>query len=272
MLVPSASLECRSRNETWRATMRTLRQVVVLGVVLGAGLALPRATAAQIPEEFHNLKVLPEDIAQRELINVMRGFALGLGVRCTHCHVGEEGQPFSEYDFPSDEKETKRKARFMLQMVKYLNEERLPGLTEVADRADPPVEVTCQTCHNGKPIPRPIGEVIVQTIEAEGVEAAIAKYGELREEFYGSAAYDFSELALLLVAGDLGRSQPDAARALAELNLEHYPESVNSLLLLAQLNMQAGDADAAQAAVQRALEIDPENPQAARLLAQMGGN
>jgi tetratricopeptide (TPR) repeat protein len=248
------------------------RRLVVPGVVLGAALALPNPAAAQIPEEFHNLQVLPEDIAQRELIGVMRGFALGLGVRCTHCHVGEEGQPFSEYDFESDDKETKRKARFMLQMVSYLNDERLPGLTEIAERAEPAVKVTCETCHNGKPLPRSIGEVLVQTIDADGIDAAVAKYGELREEFYGSAAYDFSELALLLVAGDLGRAQPDAARALAELNLEHYPESVNSWLLLGQLNMQSGDTDAVRAAVQKALEIDPENPQAARLLSQLEGN
>ncbi len=253
--------------------MPMLRRIVALGVVLGAGLALPSPAAAQIPDEFNNLQVLPEDIPQRELIGVMRGFAIGLGVRCTHCHVGEEGRPFSEYDFESDDKETKRKARFMLQMVDYLNEERLPGLTEVAERAEPAVKVTCATCHNGKALPRSIGDVIVQTIDAEGIDAAVAKYRELREEFYGSASYDFSEFALMLVAGGLAQAQKTGeAKALVELNLEHYPESVNSLLLLAQLNTQEGDKDAALAAVRKALEIDPENPQATRLLSQLEGN
>lgn len=250
--------------------MRRVQRMLVLGAVL----ALPNAAAAQLPEEFNNLKVLPEGISQRELLGVMRGFALGLGVRCQHCHVGDEAvMPLSEFDFESDEKETKRKARFMLQMVNYLNEERLPELTEVVERADPPVQVTCETCHHGLPLPRPIGEVLVQTIDAEGIDAAVARYRELREEFYGSASYDFSELALLLVAGDLaGALNPDAAMALIELNLEHYPESVNSLLFLAQLNMQGGDRDAALAAVHKALEIDPEHTQATRLLSRLEGN
>ena len=181
--------------------------------------------------------------------------------------------PLSEFDFESDDKETKRKARFMLQMVNYLNEERLPGLTEVAERAEPAIRVTCETCHHGLPLPRPIGEVLVQTIDAEGIDAGVAKYRELWEEYHGSASYDFSELALMLVAGDLAQAQKaDAAIAIIELNLEHYPESVNSLLFLAQLNMRGGDTDAALAAVHKALELDPEHPQAARLLSQLEGN
>ncbi len=47
----------------------------------------------------------------RQVINVMRGFAMGLGVRCEHCHVGEPGQPLGSFDFVSDEKPTKEKAR-----------------------------------------------------------------------------------------------------------------------------------------------------------------
>lgn len=259
--------------------MRTVRRMAarrMIGsraVLVLACLALlipPTGAQAQIPEEFNNLQVLPEDIPQRELIRVMRGFALGLGVRCTHCHVGEEGRPFSEYDFESDEKEAKRKARFMLEMVDYLNEERLPGLSEIAERAEPPVEVTCQTCHNGKRLPRSIGDVIAQTIEAEGVDVAVARYRELREEYYGSASYDFGELALLLVASDLARAgNAEAAVALANLNLEYHQESVNSLLLLAQVNMQGGETEAALAAVRKAIEIDPENRQAQRLLSRL---
>lgn len=248
--------------------MRKLR----LAILLGALLALPTSTTGQIPEEFHNLQVLPEDIPRRELIGVMRGFALGLGVRCTYCHVGEEGQPFSTYDFESDEKPAKLKARFMLQMVNALNDERLPRLAEVAERAEPSIRVTCETCHHGRPLPRPLGEILVQKIETESIEAAIEKYRDLREEFYGSAAYDFSEMSLLLVAGGLAQGQPDAAKALIDLNLEHYPESVNSWLLLAQLNMQGGDRDAALAAVQRALELEPENGQAQRLRSNLQGS
>lgn len=266
--------------------MRTVRRLAVRritrrrGIVWGTLLALPSLglvthptrAASQIPEEFTNLQVLPEDIEQGELIGVMRGFALGLGVRCTHCHVGEEGRPFSEYDFSSDDKEAKRKARFMLRMVNYLNEERLPGLSEVGERAKPAVEITCQTCHNGKRLPRSVGDVVTQTLAADGIDAAVARYRELREQYYGSASYDFSEMGLFLVAGDLAQAgNADAAVALATLNLEYHPESVNTLLLLAQVHVQGGDTDAARAAVQRAIEIDPGNRRAARLLSQLDG-
>ena len=33
--------------------------------------------------------MLPEDISAQELSATMRGFALGLGLRCSNCHVGE---------------------------------------------------------------------------------------------------------------------------------------------------------------------------------------
>ena len=117
-----------------RVDRRSLVAAFGLLVVLGAGA--PRIGSAQIPDEFHNLQVLPEEIEKPQLVGIMRGFAMGLGVRCWYCHVGEEGMPFSEFDFESDEKLTKKKARFMLEMTQYLDEERLPGLTEVGDRAD----------------------------------------------------------------------------------------------------------------------------------------
>ena len=63
---------------------------------------------AQIPDEFSNLEVLPKDIGKRVLIERMRGFALGLGVRCAHCHVGNPDGSLDGMDFASDEKATRR--------------------------------------------------------------------------------------------------------------------------------------------------------------------
>ena len=39
------------------------------------------ASQAQIPNRFHNLKVLPDLISKDELLHVMRGFTSSLGVR-----------------------------------------------------------------------------------------------------------------------------------------------------------------------------------------------
>ena len=76
---------------------------------------IPAVGNAQIPEVFNNLQVLPKDISKAELLGNMRSFA---GGRCQFCHVGEEGQPLSEFDFVSDEKETKKKARVMMQPLR----------------------------------------------------------------------------------------------------------------------------------------------------------
>lgn len=40
----------------------------------------------------------------------MRGFTRALGLRCSHCHVGEEGAPLATYDFAADEKPLKARA------------------------------------------------------------------------------------------------------------------------------------------------------------------
>ena len=73
----------------------------VVALMMMAGFTAP--LTGQIPEEFTNLQILPEDIPQRQLVSIMRGFTRALGVRCSTCHLGEEGQDLSEYDFTSDD-------------------------------------------------------------------------------------------------------------------------------------------------------------------------
>lgn len=124
--------------------MRQASQLVLLLIVV---LCLP--SGAQIPEKFTNLKVLPKEITRPELMKHMKGFALGLGVRCSSCHVGEENKPLSTYDFASDEKPMKRNARIMLAMVKEINEKSVSKL----ELGDKPVTVTCYTCHRGSKEP-----------------------------------------------------------------------------------------------------------------------
>jgi len=107
------------------------------------------AAKAQIPDKFQNLQVLPKDISKRELINKMKNATRGLGVRCEFCHVGE-GNDLSKFDFPSDDKQHKVKARIMFKMVKYINEEVMP---KVAEDPDHQHEVKCITRHNGNEHP-----------------------------------------------------------------------------------------------------------------------
>ena len=107
---------------------------------------------------FKNLKVFPKDISRADLIANMKFFAQSLGVRCTFCHVGTEGQPLSTFDFASDAKDKKLTARKMLAMVHRINAEDF----HVTDFSK--VKVTCFTCHRGSTKPAtqiPPGAVLV---------------------------------------------------------------------------------------------------------------
>jgi hypothetical protein len=226
--------------------------------------------AAQFPpDSFTNLQVLPETIAPRELVATMRGFALGLGVRCHFCHVGEEGIPLSQFDFASDEKATKAKAREMLQMVKDINTKYLAALT---DRPEPHVTVQCATCHRGQSRPLMLEDVLRQTIAQHGLDSAKAEYRSLRETYYGSYTYDFSELTLNLMAQSLADQQEiDNAIGMLELNEEFYPESAGVQFLMGEAYRAKGDREQAITRFERALELNPTFRQAQRRLDELRG-
>ena len=128
-----------------------------LAVLAVAVLAVAASTTlrAQIPEKFTNLQVLPKTITRAELVPVMRGFALNLGIRCPHCHVGE-GDDLSKFDFASDAKPAKAIARQMLRTVTVLNAQ-VGGIGEPAPVGT--AKITCFTCHRGavKPLTGPGG-------------------------------------------------------------------------------------------------------------------
>jgi hypothetical protein len=107
----------------------------------------PAPTAPAPPWHAKNLQVLPKDISREQLLPIMKNFAQSLGVRCTYCHVGEEGKPLSTFDFASDAKKDKLTARKMLVMVHRINEQDF-GVKDFKD-----VKVTCYTCHRGSTKP-----------------------------------------------------------------------------------------------------------------------
>jgi hypothetical protein len=128
------------------------------GVSVAAAQTGPPPAAQPAPPPFKNLKVFPKDISRPDLIANMKFFAQSLGVRCTFCHVGTEGQPLSTFDFASDAKDKKLTARKMLAMVHRINAEDF----HVTDFSK--VKVTCFTCHRGSTKPAtqiPPGAVLV---------------------------------------------------------------------------------------------------------------
>ena len=194
----------------------------LVGCVLVVGLVTPGA-AQFPPDSFVNLQVLAPDTKWNDLIPVMAGFTRALGVRCTFCHVGEEGQPLAAYDFPSDEKVTKRKAREMLRMVQAINGAFIANLE---GRKDPEIVVECATCHRGTNEPRMLQDVLRHAYAAGGLDSTIAIYRALKERYFGRFTYDFSEVPLADVAGELsGEGAYGDAEALFALNVEEHPES-----------------------------------------------
>ena len=82
-----------------------------------------------------NLKILKLTQGS-EVAQVMRTFTAALGVQCAYCHA--------ENGFASDEKETKIKARHMIEMTQKIN----------ANFTDGKMHVSCFTCHRGEAEPK----------------------------------------------------------------------------------------------------------------------
>jgi len=130
--------------------------VACFGVSVAVAQDLPPPSPALQPAfavpPFKNLKVFPKDIGRADLLSNMRFFSQSLGVRCSYCHVGEEGKPLSTFDFASDAKNKKQTARKMLAMAHRINSQDF-------DQAEDPgrLKVTCYTCHRGstKPLTAP---------------------------------------------------------------------------------------------------------------------
>jgi hypothetical protein len=93
---------------------------------------------------FKNIKVL-KGVPAGRLVNIMNmGFGRSLGVSCGFCHVP------GKWDV--DDKQEKKTARIMIEMVGTINRDYIAKLPN--DSAPPPM-VTCFTCHRG--MPRPMG-------------------------------------------------------------------------------------------------------------------
>lgn len=193
-------------------------------------LALILCTAAdnvfaqhwQFPDTMKNAKVLPKDITSKELGTTMRGFTSALGVRCSYCHVGEEGQDLKDYDFVSDARPAKITARMMIQMVDAVNGQYLSKLSKESLNG---IKVSCATCHHGVSVPMALEDLLKRTFDRSGVDSTIKEYRALREKFYGANAYNFKEGTLLRLADKIfeDSTQRSAAFAIVRLNIEMYP-------------------------------------------------
>ena len=238
--------------------------VAVAAIVSG----LPdRPVRAEIPEKFSNLQVLPKNISREALVREMRGFASALGVGCIYCHKGED-PALKDVDFASDARETKKTARLMLRMVHAINTDYI-GRVDHPGRANP-TPVGCFTCHHGLRRPQTMERVIASALEESGPESAAAKYRELREKYYGQAAYDFGQGPL----NTLGEARLDArdykaAAALLAMNLEFNPDAAWTHYLMGEAWLGLGQRDKARAEYEKAAALEPRSPMARNRLKEL---
>ena len=215
--------------------------------LLSSSVASPAAAQGSWswPEKGKNLQVLPADFPPDRLRAVMTGFTRSLGVRCSHCHDGKEGQPLTTYDFASDANAKKEVARGMLRMLGTINDQ----LREIQPDKQERVNMWCHTCHRGRPQPMTLAEELGRVYIRLGSDSTIAYYRDLRERFYGAGAYDFREPALNDVGYQiLADKEVRGAIAIFNLNVQHFPESGNVYDSLGEGYLAAGDT--AQAIIQ----------------------
>lgn len=231
-----------------------MRGVSILsGLIL---LAVPVLAEAQggfrFPENPKNIKVLPDSIRGAKLGQVMRSMTGALGVRCDYCHTGQGD--LSTWDFANDDKPAKNKARTMLKMVMAING------THMADLGEKRMQVTCVTCHRGLAKPALLEDVLEAAIDSAGVDAATAKYDELRKRYYGGFSYNFSRGPLTILGERMVMKQkfPEAVKLL-QLEIANNGEDVRTLMALGGAQAQAGDKEGAKKTFERGLALAPDN-------------
>ena len=225
----------------------------------GAPAGAPGGAPAQPP--LMNIQFYPKDITRQALIANMQAFTQALGVTCEHCHDAVAGGPPQNNHMESDVKPPKNVARAMLAMVRDLNA-KLPGdVTKVNNK--PVAEITrvqCATCHRGVPIPKQLVDIVLETGNAKGAQAAVAQYRDLRKQFYGNQSYDFTDLSLFLAAQRANAAmKPDDAIVYANLNLEFNPTSGRSYQVMSQSYTAKMDNAQAIAMMEKAVGVEPMN-------------
>lgn len=137
---------------------------IVSGAIIGANAQAQQSqatTAATAPQtaaqKYKNIQVL-KDIPADQLIPSMQFITAALGVECEFCHVAS---PSGKLEFDKDDKDEKKTAREMMQMVFAINKNNFDGKRGV----------TCNTCHRGSPHPQAIPAIMAEAPQPETMEA-----------------------------------------------------------------------------------------------------
>jgi tetratricopeptide (TPR) repeat protein len=222
------------------------------------------------PEKSKNLHVLPATTTGKELQRTMQGFTSGLGVRCIYCHAGEEGKDLSTFDFASDDKPEKDKARVMMKMANAIN---TTFLVELHGGSASSIPVTCVTCHHGNALPVLLEDKLKRTFDAHGIDSTIKQYRTLKEQFYGGFTYNFREGTLLRLADKImeDTTQSAAGIQVLNLNIEMYPAFAFSYVHLASYYESQGNIKAAIENYEQAIKLNPKDERLQKQLERLQG-
>jgi hypothetical protein len=226
-------------------------------VLLTAALSAQGRGGVPLPPEPKNLQFFPKEMTAAQILPIMQNFNAALGVNCTYCHNSEPPADRPGNDFASDEKQTKKTARVMLAMARQVN------MTLQSQLGKPAMDVTnvqCVTCHRGVAIPKPLTALLIETAQKDGINKAVQQYQDLRKQYYGAQAYDFTDASLFAAAQQslMANKMPDAL-AFAQLNIAYNPTSARSYQIESQIYQRQNLKEAAIGSLQKAIQLDPMN-------------
>jgi hypothetical protein len=127
-------------------SIKKIQVLTVLSLFIFIGIAAVKQPAN---DKFKNLQVLPKNISEDSLDNIMDGFTRMLGVDCKYCHVRDKKADSIIYD--KDDKPEKEITRKMMRMTMDINKKYFEFNETVT--AEQVQAVTCYTCHREEPMP-----------------------------------------------------------------------------------------------------------------------
>ena len=143
------------QNKQWTWTFCVAAGMAVLGsgvLVNGHAQSATASAGETAGQKYKNVQVL-KNIPAAQLIPSMQFISASLGVECDFCHAEKAGKLV----FDNDDKEEKKTARKMMEMMFAINKNNFDGEREV----------TCNTCHRGAAHPQAIPAVVAEVSKPE---------------------------------------------------------------------------------------------------------
>ncbi len=106
---------------------------------------------------------------------------------------------------------------------------------------------------------------ICRALESGGIQAAYARYAELKDDSSGVYHFDGDDLANLSIQME-SVEKIDLAIEVLGLNLQVFPEHIESYIRMACLYSKRGDNPQAEEILRKALAIQPDNETVAEML------